>query len=307
VFGNDWFTLPVTLPVNALYQVEKLEVRDNFGVLVPIPPAKNPDGTQWTLYEMSVKPPSPLAGRPRLTDRLYLCPAVSALEGPALEHVLLMRDEMANLVWGIEKRVQGTSGEPLDRKFESHRLSTAQELRPPADAIAIPAGAPLHYRLQTPVAAHWIPFLPVKKAGSTPFNWSIQLQRGVVTHHYQVTPSRLSDPRNADYAAFIDRLRSAPFVEETAEQGPPDNRLQGFMFHPRGSLLRLDPNVAVATDYLRVEEEEVPREGVQLTRAFNYARDAHGRAHLWIGRRKTSGRGEGASGLRHDVIRRGRG
>jgi len=305
VFGNDWFTLPITLPVNALYQVEKLDVRDNFGIVVKIPPAKNSDGSQWTMYEMSVSS-SPLVPRPRLTDRLFLCPAVSALDGPPLEHVLMMRDEMANMVWGIEKRVQGTSGEPFDRKFESNRLSTTQELRPPADAALVPGGAPLNYKLQTPVAANWIPFLPVKKAGATPFNWSIQLQRGVVTHHYQVTPARLADPRNADYKAFIDRLRAAPFVEETPEQGSPDNRLQGFMFHPRGSLLRLDPNVAVETDYLRLEEEEVPRDGIEVTRAFNYARDAQGRALLWIGRRKKTGRGEGASGLRFDVIRRGR-
>lgn len=63
-------------------------------------------------------------------------------------------------------------------------------------------------------------------------------------------------------------------------QGPADNQLQGFMFHPRGSLLRLDPNAAVQTDYLRREEEEVPREGIELSRAFNYARDAQGRAVL---------------------------
>ena len=306
VFGNDWFTLPITLPVNALYHVEKLDVLDNFGIVVKIPPAQNLDGTQWTMYEMSVSA-NPLVPRPRLTDRLYLCPAVSALEGPPLEHVLVMRDEMANMVWGIEKRVQGTSGEPLDRKFESNRLSTSQELRPSADAVVVAGGAPLNYQLQTPVAAHWIPFLPVKKTGATPLNWSIQLQRGVVTHHYQVTPARLADPRNADYKAFIDRLRAAPFVEEKPEQGPPDNRLQGFMFHPRGSLLRLDPNAAVETDYLRIEEEEVPRDGIEVKRAFNYARDAQGRALLWIGRRKTTGRGEGASGLRFDVIRRGRG
>src|SRR5678816_3676049 len=102
VFGNDWFTLPITLPVNGLYQVEKLDVRDNFGIIVKIPPATNSDGTQWTMYEMSVKA-APLTLRPRLTDRLFLCPAVSALEGPPLEHVLVMRDEMANMVWGVEK------------------------------------------------------------------------------------------------------------------------------------------------------------------------------------------------------------
>jgi hypothetical protein len=65
----------------------------------------------------------------------------SALEGPSLEHVL-MRDEMANMVWGIEKRVQGTSGDAFDRKFESNRLSTTQELRPPLDAEAVLGGRP---------------------------------------------------------------------------------------------------------------------------------------------------------------------
>jgi hypothetical protein len=128
-----------------------------------------------------------------------------------------------------------------------------------------------------------------------------------VTHHYQVTQARLNDPRNADYRAFIERLRAAPFVEQKPEQGLRDNRLQGFMFHPRGSILRRDPNAPVKTDYLRIEEEEVPRDGIELKRAFNYARDARGRALLWIGRRKTTGRGEGTSGLRFDVIRRGRG
>jgi hypothetical protein len=49
-----------------------------------------------------------------------------------------------------------------------------------------------------------------------------------------------------------------------------------------------------------------PRDGIELKRAFNYARDARGRALLWIGRSKTTGRGEGSSGLRFDVIRRGR-
>jgi len=60
----------------------------------------------------------------------------------------------------------------------------------------------------------------------------------------------------------------------------------------------------VQTDYLRLEEEEVPREGIVLQRRFNYARDAQGRALLWIGRSKTTGRGEGNSGLRFDVISR---
>ena len=68
---------------------------------------------------------------------------------------MMMRDEMANLVWGIEKRVQGSSGEAIDRKFESTRLATTQSLRPPAGQPLVDGGALLHYRLQTPVAANW--------------------------------------------------------------------------------------------------------------------------------------------------------
>jgi hypothetical protein len=301
VFGNDWYLLPVTLPVNALYKVAEFSVRDNFGIEVPIPPARNLDGTQWTMFEMSVAA-NPFAPRPRLDDCLFLCPALHALEGPPLEHVLMMRDEMANIAWAIEKKVQGTSGEPLDRRFESTRLSTTQTLRVALGATP-PPGAPLHYTLQTPVAAHWIPFLPVKREGATPLNWSIQLQRGVVVQHYQVDATRLAEPRNADYAAVIQRLRQTPFVEPKPEQAG----LQGFMFHPRGEILRLTPANApslFSTDFLRLEDEEVPRDGVELRRAFNYARDASGRALLWIGRSKTTGRGEGASGLRFDRVGR---
>jgi hypothetical protein len=297
VFGNDWFVLPLTLPTNALYRVASFDVRDNFGITLPIPPAG------FDLYEMTVEPGAPVAN---LANALYLCPALDTLEGPPLEHVMMMRDEMANLVWGIEKRVQGSSGEAIDRKFESTRLSTTQSLRPPAGQPLVDGGALLHYRLQTPVAANWVPFLPVRKEGATPANWAIQLQRAVVTHFYQVTQARLDDPRNASYKAFIERLRANDFVESTAEQGTPDNRLQGFMFHPRGQLLRLDPNAAVTADYLRLEEEEVPRDGIELKRAFNYARDADGRALLWIGRSKTTGRGEGASGLKFDAVSRGK-
>jgi hypothetical protein len=304
VFGNDWFLLPVTLPTNALYKVSQFKVRDNFGIEVPIPPARNLDGSQWTMFEMSVKP-SPNAVRTRLDDCLYLCPTLETMEGPPLEHVLMMRDEMANMVWGIEKRVQGTSGEPLDRRYESTRLSTTQVLRAPDGALAVPTGAPLSFKLQTPVAAHWIPFLPVKREGANALNWSIQLQRGVVTQFYQVTQPQLDAPRNADYKAFIERLRHLPFVEPKVEDGPLVNRVQGFMFHPRGEILRLKPHDPVAlltTDFLRLEEEEVPRDGIEIKRAFNYARDASGRALLWIGRSKNTGRGEGASGLRFDVV-----
>lgn len=302
VFGNDWFVLPLKLPANTLFRVRRLAVKDNFGIASTIPAATNPDGSDWTMFELSLADAG--VPRERLADTLYLCPKLDTLEGPPLEQVRLMRDEMANLVWGIETRVMGSSGEPLDRRYEAHRLSMQQALRPPPGVVVPPPGEALRYRLQTPVAPHWIPFLPVRKQGATPGQWAIQLQRAVVTQFYEIDPLWLAAPRNAAYRAFIRRLDSAGFVEAKFPAAP-DRMLQGYMFHPRGTLLRLTPEVAESLftkDFLRLEEEEVPREGIELRRAFNYARDAQGRALLWIGRSKSTGRGEGASGLRYDVV-----
>jgi hypothetical protein len=52
---------------------------------------------------------------------------------------------------------------------------------------------------------------------------------------------------------------------------------------------------------LSLYEEEVPRAGARVTRAYQYARWHDGSMHVWIGRRKGPGRGEGFSGLRFDV------
>lgn len=53
---------------------------------------------------------------------------------------------------------------------------------------------------------------------------------------------------------------------------------------------------------LELYEEEVPREGVRVIRAYQYTRWIDGSTHVWVGRRKGIGRGEGSSGLRFDTI-----
>ena len=55
---------------------------------------------------------------------------------------------------------------------------------------------------------------------------------------------------------------------------------------------------------LSLFEEEVPREGARVTRSYQWTRWTDGSSHLWIGRRKGVGRGEGSSSLRFDVLDR---
>jgi len=56
---------------------------------------------------------------------------------------------------------------------------------------------------------------------------------------------------------------------------------------------------------LLIDEEEIPREGARVVRRFQSARGPDGRLHVWIGRRKGPGRGEGSSRLEFDTIDRG--
>ena len=50
-------------------------------------------------------------------------------------------------------------------------------------------------------------------------------------------------------------------------------------------------------------EEEVPRGGAQVSLGFQRTRWSGGAVHLWLGRRATTGRGEGSSGLAFDQVR----
>lgn len=79
----------------------------------------------------------------------------------------------------------------------------------------------------------------------------------------------------------------------------------------RGAVLKSDGSHEPATaqgrvlesgEELSLFEEEVPREGVRVTRSFQFTRWTDGSSHLWIGRRKDVGRGEGSSGLRFDNL-----
>jgi hypothetical protein len=54
---------------------------------------------------------------------------------------------------------------------------------------------------------------------------------------------------------------------------------------------------------LDLYEEEIPREGVRVTCNYQYTRWLDGATHLWVGRRKDIGRGEGSSELRFDTLR----
>jgi hypothetical protein len=84
---------------------------------------------------------------------------------------------------------------------------------------------------------------------------------------------------------------------------PPSLRLvRAAMLAPDGSnvLRRAQGELLNAQARLALFDEEIPREGVKVTRQFERTRWIGGSTLLWIGLRKQVGKGEGSSALRFD-------
>jgi hypothetical protein len=291
VHGNDWFMVPARVKAGGIYAIREMSVTDTFGRVTQVEAVANDAGSRWRLQGLTVA--GDTTGAQADGKLLLVLPPLSdTLESAPLEEVALVRDEMANLAWAIEKRVQGTSGESLDRALEDQRYSLRQLPTVPV------TDAPQIYRLMTPVPSHWLPLIPVRKSKGD-LSLSIRLQRAGMKRFYRVD----ADAMNAieGYAEFIERLTHSPDFVSAIPLDPANPDIQVFVFHPRGRLLRADATVPVALDSLLIEEEEVPRAGVIVTRSFNYARTADGRAWLWCGRNKRVGRGGASSGLHFDL------
>jgi hypothetical protein len=188
----------------------------------------------------------------KFQDVFFLPPVLGQmLEGPSVEEVQLLRDEMANMAWAVERVIQSPGGYRLDRSEALQERRRRQEAAAPDSGAEPVATGMLAYRLGTTVPDYWIPLLPVQDGVG------IRLRRG-----------------------------SLPRTESESIED---------VFEPQG--LILDPGRE-----LLLHDEEVPREGARVTRSFQYARWSDGSTHLWIGRRKQPGRGEGSSGLRFDIV-----
>jgi hypothetical protein len=290
-FGNDWFLVPVRLPVGWIHRVSDLVITDSFGVVSSANPIANPDGSQWAMYSVTAD----LSLQGRLDHALFLPDSLDGVvEGAVLEETMLARDEMANLAWAIERTVQGVSGEPLDRGLEAHSLAFQQQI----DFSGGIDSPQLVYRLQTPVPANWTPLLPMRgTASADPL--AIRLARAGMKRFYpeaSVEVIGAVDPAYVDFLALLET--QTEFITRVAI----GDGLRSYVFYPRGWILRRDPLHPMSDDdALVIEEEEVPRIGATLKRKFQYARSSDGRTWLWIGRSKTAGRGEAQSALRFDV------
>lgn len=240
VYGNDWCVIPYVVGVGSLNSLPGLLVTDDFGDTTLVRAAGRASHDTWHRWSMFT-----LANRRKGVPadvRLLVPPALSAtMEGDDTEKVVFLRDEMANMVWAVEKTVLSATGRGADGYVAGRITATS-----PAAPRLHPTGAAVRYVLGTDVPPNWHPFVPVHVPGS---DRKVQLQRARMPHQREILGRVLRVP--------------APYY---------------------------------------LNEEEVPRTGKVVSRRYERARWVDGRTFVWIGRKVTTGRGEGSSGLAFDQI-----
>ena len=177
-YGNDWFVLPLTLPVGSVTRVDSLVVTDTFGVRSLVRPLNDPalPPAFFSMWQPSLRHPVTASGVRVAINRFFLPPTLSrTLDSAPLEDVLFMRDEMANVAWAIERTVES----PIEQPAQRYDL---REPAPPSTA-SISTGLP-RYLLASEVPRNWIPLLPVQVPNplqpNTPGQILSRLKRGAM-------------------------------------------------------------------------------------------------------------------------------
>jgi len=268
VYANDWFLLPVTLPSGSLCDIKGLVVTNVFGERFWIESSskgQDEDPQRWTMYSQNIAGD---ANVPADMSMLVSPSVPKILEGKPLEEIYLIRDEVANMVWGVETKIALPSGDAVPGREAALQMQqhyqriVAHENNGHLTTAAAEPVAAIRYQLMNSVPENWIPFIPAHKDND---KREIQLQRA-----------------------------SMPRIIEGDTK--PIEKIK-----PRTSLLREGLAAAPAQAYF-IYEEEVPRAGARVCQSFQRTRWYGGKVVTWLGVRKLTGRGEGASGLAYDLI-----
>lgn len=206
MYGNDWMMCPLKTEIGQYIEVERVDVYDTFGIKTEIVKRAGTDdkgvtsfGQRWqmftnTPYNLNVYNGMQKEAQDRYANGLLFPPSlVRTLEGEPLEEVSLLRDEMANMVWGVETRIADGCGSSLDanllasevgqyledeydrqveevrtaltvkKKEQTRRIvAGGKKLSETEEVTEVKSGyeSDYKYSLMNTVPLNWIPFVP---------------------------------------------------------------------------------------------------------------------------------------------------
>ena len=318
VYGDDWYSVPIPAKMCNLVKVNKLRIYNVFNEFGDIKPARKAAVSQdkrWDLYSLCL-----FQDHDTVPDESILfIPPVAGFreESKPLEEVHFVRDENANMVWAIEHKILNSMGQPIDgfesqlERIKRRNQVEIQVLKSSVEAIRqqLETGglsddvrnelendiskilarieelergpfaqdkpqnnAQLYYRLATKVSENWFPYIPVN------------VPRLFEYIHLMNDP--LPPPT-------ILRLQRAQMLRNTDDEEP--TSIPAF-----SRLLDDDTD-----PLLWIDENAIGRDGLRLLLTKQRVRWIGGKTFVWLGRKVLTGKGEGSSGLRFDIINYG--
>ena len=307
MYSNDWMLFPLKTEIGKYITIDEIDVVDTFGerhTIMGDCRAGNKETLgeyqeQWQVFVNST------VGQTKRTalNGLYFAQQLAAtIEGKPIEEIKILRDEMANMVWGVENVVPDGCGGTLDANLYATQLQTIVDERNKAgepahepDTVVLSQGsapqvekspdntaprAKFSYSLQSSVPFNWIPFIPQRLATSdtqgSPFfmgGREIILRRGKM-------PCYIYDGQQFELQAV---------------------RPQGSILRPvvtrdeKGNVLKEAPMV--------IHEEAVQATGIRLIKNYQRARWIGGKTYQWLGLYKQQAHTQASSGLEFDKLK----
>ncbi len=172
-YSNDWFLLPLSIPLNSLFSVSSVVVEDHFGVEFEIRPHGARDrvsnGSHGGAMPWSIFEPATDIKDSEGINAIYAAGSKAfKIESAPLEEVLFQKDEVGNLLYGIETIVPDGFGGSINGNdlnlsisdfFKSH-LPIIPPLNPTESD-----NPKFDFSLGSQVPENWIPFLAQSKNG----------------------------------------------------------------------------------------------------------------------------------------------
>ena len=294
MYGNDWMLCPLKTEIGRYIEVESIEVYDTFGIRTDIvdraglrDQGAGTFGQRWQMFTNAPVDENRFLGykeqeqqriKKRFANGLMFPPAlIKTLEGESLEEVSLLRDEMANMVWGVETRIEDGCGSSLDASLLASEVGQFME-----DT----------YHEEVEKVA-----MSVKKDE----NDLTQIESG---HPADVPQHLFTEEERAKYEGFqggretILRRGKMPYFFDD----------QYWPVRPLSSILQVVKREGRTPDGTEMEvpmfinEEEVQGVGTVIRKNCQRSRWLDGRTYTWMGYSKGIKYTQGVSGLEFDNL-----
>lgn len=296
MYSNDWMLFPLKTRIGSYIEIDKIEVYDTFGVQTVITnragrfdKGASTFGQKWQMFTNA---PLNQEGSAASASGLLFPPSLlRTLEGEPLEEVQFLRDEMANMVWGVETKIEDGCGSSIDagalasevrqyiddiyeKDVEKARLSVKNDADGKA-TLTSDRKSDYKYSLMTSVPLNWIPFVP--------------------QHVNSAEEKKL-------YSGFLGgrevilRRGKMPYYH-LGEYHP---------VRPLSSVLEVQPikkkDGSSGEKPFFIEEEQVQGVGTVVVKNCQRSRWIGGKTYTWMGYSKQIKHTQGVSGLEYDNL-----